>query len=53
MKDAGLPHTFEEALTRVRASGSDLDGYALLGSFFFFLHCINGSFEKQDSSLFY
>ena len=33
VQDAGLPQTFEEALTRVRASSSDLDGFAFLGKF--------------------
>ena len=33
-QDAGLPQTFDEALTRVRASNGDNDGFAFLG-----IHC--------------
>ena len=31
MKDAGLPRTFNEALERVRASGTESDGFAFIG----------------------
>ena len=39
-----MPKTFNEALTRVRASSSDLDGFAFLGlilvpTFLFYLNC--------------
>lgn len=32
-QDAGLPQTFDEALTRVRASNGENDGFAFLGTF--------------------
>jgi len=31
MQEAGLPLTFEEAIQRVRASGSTNDGFAFIG----------------------